>query len=84
MIRVLVAEELRPDVVLMDLHMAGTGGIAATRRLTAEVPDIAVLVLTMLDDEESVQSALHAGARGYLVKGASGDRIQEAVRAVAD
>ena len=79
-----LAAELRPDVVLMDLHMAGTGGIAATRRLTAEVPDVAVLVLTMLDDEESVQSALHAGARGYLVKGASGDRILDAVRAVAD
>ena len=79
-----LSKELRPDVVLMDLHMTGTGGIAATRRLTAEVAGVAVLVLTMLDDEESVQSALHAGARGYLVKGASGDRILEAVRAVAD
>ena len=78
-----LATELKPDVVLMDLHMAGTGGVAATRRLTADLPDVAVLVLTMLDDEESVQSALHAGARGYLVKGASGDRILEAVRAVA-
>ena len=79
-----LSKELQPDVVLMDLHMAGTGGIAATRRLTVEVPEVAVLVLTMLDDEESVQSALHAGARGYLVKGASGDRILEAVRAVAE
>ncbi|WP_328518686.1 response regulator transcription factor [Kribbella sp. NBC_00359] len=78
-----LAAELGPDVVLMDLHMEGTGGIAATRRLTAELPDIAVLVLTMLDDEESLHSALRAGARGYLVKGASGDRILQAVRAVA-
>ena len=78
-----LAAELSPDVVLMDLHMEGTGGIAATRRLTAELPDIAVLVLTMLDDEESLHSALRAGARGYLVKGASGDRILQAVRAVA-
>jgi DNA-binding NarL/FixJ family response regulator len=78
-----LAAELGPDVVLMDLHMEGTGGIAATRRLSAELPDIAVLVLTMLDDEESLQSALRAGARGYLVKGASGDRILQAVRAVA-
>ncbi|MGY4772275.1 response regulator [Kribbella sp. CWNU-51] len=78
-----LAAELGPDVVLMDLHMEGTGGIAATRRLSAELPDIAVLVLTMLDDEESLHSALRAGARGYLVKGASGDRILQAVRAVA-
>ena len=73
-----LAAERGPDVVLMDLHMEGTGGIAATRRLSAELPDIAVLVLTMLDDEESLQSALRAGARGYLVKGASGQMIQAA------
>ena len=79
---VALVSELKPDVVLMDLHMTGSGGIAATRRLTDEAPEVAVLVLTMLDDEESVLAALHAGARGYLVKGASGDRILEAVRAV--
>lgn len=78
-----LAAESRADVVLMDLHMDGTGGIAATRRLSAELPNIAVLVLTMLDDEESLQLALRAGARGYLVKGASGERILQAVRAVA-
>jgi DNA-binding NarL/FixJ family response regulator len=78
-----LASQLKPDVVLMDLHMAGSGGIAATRRLSDEAPEVAVLVLTMLDDEESVHAALHAGARGYLVKGASGDRILQAVRAVA-
>jgi DNA-binding NarL/FixJ family response regulator len=80
---VALVSELKPDVVLMDLHMTGSGGIAATRRLTDEAPEVAVLVLTMLDDEESVLAALHAGARGYLVKGASGDRILKAVRAVA-
>jgi DNA-binding NarL/FixJ family response regulator len=78
-----LASQLKPDVVLMDLHMAGSGGIAATRRLSDEAPEVAVLVLTMLDDEESVHAALHAGARGYLVKGTSGDRILQAVRAVA-
>jgi DNA-binding NarL/FixJ family response regulator len=79
----MLASELKPDVVLMDLHMAGSGGTAATRRLSDEAPEVAVLVLTMLDDEESVHAALYAGARGYLVKGASGDRILQAVRAVA-
>jgi DNA-binding NarL/FixJ family response regulator len=72
-----------PDVVLMDLHMAGVGGVAATRRITAEMPTTAVLVLTMLEDDESVHAALKAGARGYLVKGAAGERILDAVRAVA-
>jgi DNA-binding NarL/FixJ family response regulator len=72
-----------PDVVLMDLHMAGTGGVEATRRLTEQQPDVAVLVLSMLDDDESVHAALQAGARGYLVKGADGEHILGAVRAVA-
>jgi DNA-binding NarL/FixJ family response regulator len=72
-----------PDVVLMDLHMAGTGGVEATRRLTEQQPQVTVLVLSMLDDDESVHAALQAGARGYLVKGADGEHILGAVRAVA-
>ena len=78
-----VAADCRPDVVLMDLHMAGLGGVEATRRLVAEQPEVAVLVLSMLDDDESVHAALAAGARGYLVKGADGERILQAVHAVA-
>ena len=74
----------RPEVVLMDLNMPGIGGVAATRRIVEQAPGVAVLVLTMYDDRDSVSSALRVGARGYLVKGASGERILDAVRAVAD
>jgi DNA-binding NarL/FixJ family response regulator len=73
---------LRPDVVLMDLHMPTLNGVEATRRLAVEAPRVSVLVLTMFDNE-SVHAAMRAGARGYLVKGAAGERILGAVRAVA-
>ncbi len=62
-----LAEELQPDVVVMDLHLPELGGIEATRSIVATSPHIAVLVLTMLDEEDSVFSALRAGARGYLL-----------------
>lgn len=73
------AETLQPDVVVMDLGMPELNGIEATRRLVQRSPHIAVLVLTMFDDDESVFAAMRAGARGYLVKGA---RRQEIVRAL--
>ena len=80
---VALVRETHPDVVLMDLNMQGTGGIEATRRLLADAPGTAVLVLTMSADDASVHGALQAGARGYLVKGTSGEKILAAVRAVA-
>lgn len=73
----------RPDVVLMDLDMPGLGGVEATRRLSAEAPGVAVLVVTMDSDDASVFAALKAGARGYLVKDASGADIARAVESVA-
>jgi DNA-binding NarL/FixJ family response regulator len=77
-----VARE-RPDVVVTDLAMPGLDGAAATTRLRSDQPDLAVLVLTMHDDDDSLLAALRAGARGYLVKGADLEEIARAVRAVA-
>ena len=77
------ARELRPDVVLMDLSMPGLDGAEATRRMTAELPDVQVLVLTSYADGENVVRALDAGAAGYLLKDAEPASLVEAVRAVA-
>ena len=74
--------ELNPDVVIMDLGLPGLDGVEATRRITAENPT-AVLVLTMHDDDESLFAAIRAGARGYLLKGATNDEILPAIHAVA-
>jgi DNA-binding NarL/FixJ family response regulator len=81
---VALALELQPDVVLMDLHMPGRNGIEATRDIVTAAPHIAILVLTMHDDDESVFSAVRVGARGYLVKGARQAELLRALRTVAD
>jgi len=72
-----------PDVILMDLHMPGTTGIEATKRIVASGAHTAVLVLTMFDDDSTVLTAIQAGARGYLLKGADQDEIGRALQAVA-
>ncbi|HEY6295959.1 MAG TPA: response regulator transcription factor [Streptosporangiaceae bacterium] len=74
----------QPDVIVMDLHMPGLNGIEATRRIVADSPHITVLVLTMFDDDDSIFSALRAGARGYLLKGADQEQIRAAIRAAAN
>ena len=76
-------EALTPDVVVMDLRMPGEGGVAATARLTAAWPAVAVLVLTMSEDDDSLFAALRAGARGYLLKEATTQQIGQALQAVA-
>lgn len=73
----------QPHVVLMDLRMPILGGVAATRRLRAEHPDIQVIALTTFDDDEDVFAALRAGAIGYLLKDVSGATLFDAVRAAA-
>jgi DNA-binding NarL/FixJ family response regulator len=75
--------ELRPDVVLMDLHMPVLDGIAAIRRLRVEQPAVRVLALTTFDDDEDVFAALRAGAVGYLLKDVASDRLVEALLAAA-
>lgn len=69
-----------PDVVLMDLNMPVMGGAEATERIRATDPDVTVLVLTTLDDDESILAALQAGASGYLTKEADRATILQAVR----
>jgi DNA-binding NarL/FixJ family response regulator len=73
---------LRPDVVLMDLHMPIKGGVAATREITLAQPSTQVLVLTTLDDDETVFEAVRAGAQAYLLKDASEEELLETIRAL--
>lgn len=73
---------LRPDVVLMDLHMPVKGGVAATREITRALPATQVLVLTTLDDDETVFEAVRAGAHAYLLKDAAEDELLATIRAL--
>lgn len=77
------ASDLHPDVILMDINMPELNGIEATRQIMAAQPGIGILVITMIDDD-TVITAMRAGARGYLLKGAEGEESLRAIRAVAN
>src|SRR6202050_4117389 len=77
------AVSLRPDVLIMDIQMPELTGVEAARQITRAAPGVAVLMLTMFDDDYSVLAAMRAGARGYVLKGAQQDEIIRAVHAVA-
>ena len=77
------AVTLRPDVLVMDVQMPELTGIEAAAEISRVAPDVAVLMLTMFDDDYSVLAAMRAGARGYVLKGAQQDEIVRAIQAVA-
>ncbi len=78
-----LVNQLRPDVVLMDIRLPGMNGIEVTRRLTRDHPGVHVLMVSAYDEDEYVRGALEAGAAGYLSKTAPGKELVQAVRAVA-
>jgi DNA-binding NarL/FixJ family response regulator len=80
-VRVALAE--RPDVAVLDINMPDLSGVVVARAIAADAPGVGLLMLTMLDDDESVFAALRAGARGYLLKGSTPDEVVTAIRAVA-
>lgn len=78
-----LAAKLQPDVILMDIQMSETNGIEATRQIIATSPHIAILILTMFEDDDFVFAALRAGARGYLLKGTMKADLLRAIQSAA-
>jgi len=79
---VLSAKELIPDVVIMDVHMPGIGGLEATRKMIRHNPDVKILALTIYEDEPYPSRLLQAGASGYITKGCDPDEMIRAIRTI--
>jgi DNA-binding NarL/FixJ family response regulator len=79
-----LAQQLRPNIILMDLNLPKMSGIEATKQIIQKQPETGILVLTMYDDDSSVFAAMRAGARGYLLKEANRNEIIRAIQAVGD
>jgi two-component system response regulator NreC len=77
------AQELKPNVLLLDMSMPGPDGIEITRQLQKLLPETRILILTVHEDERLVREALHAGAAGYIIKRAFDTELTNAIRAVA-
>lgn len=81
---IVLATELQPDVILMDVQMPGINGIEATRQILRESPNIRILMVTMFEDDASVFTAMRSGARGYVLKDAEKGDLLRAIRAVGN
>lgn len=79
-----LGEGISPDVILMDLGLPGMSGIEGIRELSAVAPDVAVIVLTVFKEKEKVETALEAGAAGYLLKESDGPEIVQGLRDVVE
>ena len=79
-----LAEQLKPNIILMDINLPKMSGIEATKKIVPKMPDIGILVLTMYDDDSSVFAAMRAGARGYLLKESNRNEIVRAIQAVSE
>jgi DNA-binding NarL/FixJ family response regulator len=78
-----LASDLKPDVILMDIQMPDFNGVDATERILKTHPDTGIIIVTMLEDDDSLFSAMRAGARGYVLKGADKAEMLKSIRAVA-
>lgn len=79
-----LAEQLKPDLILMDVQMPGLNGIEATRQIVEAQPGVRVLMVTMFEDDASVFTAMRAGALGYVLKDATKEQIRRAIQAVGN
>jgi DNA-binding NarL/FixJ family response regulator len=79
-----LASNLNPDVILMDIQMPDLNGVEATQRILKNQPNAGIIIVTMLEDDDSLFSAMRAGARGYVLKGADKAEMLKSIRAVAE